>query len=856
MKYHIKTITMAVMALASIQLARADITTVTNDANVSTWDPVGGNIPFYVTTNNWAGISGNSGQGNVSAGSPVNTKYTVLSETFTITNNGAGMMSAASAGSNWVLTAISMYNSGGSGPIGVHLFDITTNLTSNNGSIYNGSGATYGFSANGDLFGNGLGLTFQNSLPGTRQQTIVLQNGPFSQDQVVLGVNHTYALEFWIATTNPANSFIWNRASFADGGGQGMGSHDGALTTNRLTLASLGAAGAAPRTFSLALFGAPTTNALSSNNLTNMIPPAIYVEDDFSTNGVSDLNPAGADYYPGTNYVYAGTTNISTTVWREWFGNGGPGGTPPPITFNPNVNVSGNTNAHGAMQINFTWNAATDGNQQWLIWHGNANTYVPTNSGGSVGVGFPQWTNIQCAVRYDPSSVKSTGGVYGVIRMLARGVGDFAQPWINSSYTTITDTNWHIINGQLVGTSADALNVADVIVGEDVGNYVPGGLTGNQTLYIDNIQLTGPGGGAVIVLPPPTVGGPTKVTPGLRLFAGPTSTIDRTVVYTQNAMQNSWVNATPAAPVTYSMSLQDYNRNIQQVMIELMGGGTTPTTYGEFADFSGPTTLWLTINPGPTASSVVAGVSWKTNNPGSNPGDASKNPYGVMISFTNSTAVGTWGLVFTGPNNGYVIAPGTVVNGSTNFTINDGTVTSDFADPVFAAFGEQPNNTAGQGAFVDVGFIGITNTAAGVQYEDFTKEGSDIIGGFTPSVQFNNGMSQTPASVIIQTTNDAWWVNWTQPAIGFTLASTTNLLSNQWINPGWYSGYQDTNAPRVMALPVGFGGKFWVLLPKDTVPTAGGQQNPYNGSSGQPGSASFPAAPNAFFRIGTNTVSP
>ncbi len=155
------------------------------------------------------------------------------------------------------------------------------------------------------------------------------------------------------------------------------------------------------------------------------------------------------------------------------------------------------------MQINFTWNAATDGFQQWLIWHGNANTYVPTNSGGSVGVGFPQWTNIQCAVRYDPSSVPSTGGVYGVIRMLARGVGDFGQPWINSSYTTITDTNWHIINGQLLGTSADALNVADIVIGEDVTSYVPGGLTGNQILYVDNVQLTGPGGGVAVQLPRP-----------------------------------------------------------------------------------------------------------------------------------------------------------------------------------------------------------------------------------------------------------------------------------------------------------------------------------------------------------------
>jgi hypothetical protein len=836
MKYYIKTIVIAALALASCQLARADILTVTNVTFTNAWTAVSGSAPFYSTS-----VSAATSQGAASAGAPA-TAFVVMSETFTITNNGAGGMSGSAASSNWMLTAISMFAGGGSGPIQIHLFDITTNLTSNNGSTLNGSGATYGFNANGDLFGNGLGLTFNNSLPIERQQVIVLQNGPLSPDQVVLGVNHTYALEFWVATTN-VNSLFWYRGSVADPGGQGMGSHDGALTTNRLTMASLGQAGGAPRTFAVALYGAPTTNALSSNNNTNLIAPSVYTQDDFSTNGVNNLNPVGADYYPGTNtstYVYSVPGNI-TNVYSEWFGNGGPGAVHVPISFNPNVNISGNTNSNGAMQLNFTWNQASDGYQQWLLWHGNANTYVPTNSGGTVGVGYPQYTNIECDVRYDASSVTSTGGVYGVVRLMARGVGDFGQPWINSSYTTITDTNWHHINGQLLATSADALNVADVIVGGDVTSYVPGGLTGNQILYIDNIRITGPAGS--VQLPPPTVGGPLKATPGLRLFAGPSSTIDRTVVYTLDQSQ-SWVGATAGSPVSYSMSLQDYNRNIQQVMIELMGGGTTPTTYGEFADFSGPTTLWLTLNPGPTASSVVARVQWKI-------GDPNQNPTNTAVAFTNSTAVGTWSLVFTGPTTGFVVAPGTVINGSTSFTIADPTVTSDFANPLFVAFGEQPNNGAGQGAYVDIGSIGITNVVDGNEFEDFTKEGSDFVANFTPSGLFKNDMSQLPAAAIIQTTNDAFWVNWTQPAISFTLSSITNLQHTNWINPGWYSGYADTNAPRVMPLPKGFNGKFWVLLPSDDLPTANGQQN-----SGSPGPASFAPAPNAFFRIGTNTVSP
>ncbi len=824
----------AVLALAACQVARADITTVTNDVNVASWDAVGGNAPFYATS-----VNATTSQGVPSAGSPSTTTYLVLSETFTITNNGAGGLSAAAASSNYVLNAISFFAGGGSGPIQVHLFDVTTNLTSNNGSILNGSGATYGFNTDGDLFGNGYGLTFSNSLPAERQEVIVLQNGPYSQDQVVLGTNHTYALEFWVPASN-TGSLDWYRGSVADPGGQGMGSHDASLATNRLTLTSLGLAGGAPRTFAVAFYGAPTTNALTVSTDTNMIAPTVYTVDDFSTNGVSDSNPVGDDYLANTNYAYNVIGNIAN-VWKEWFGNGGPGGSDLSVSFNPNVNISGNTNENGAMQLNFTWNAASDGYQQWLLWHGNANTYVPTVAGGATGVGYPQYTNVECDVKFDPSSVTNTNGVYGVIRLMARGVGDFGQPWINSSYTTITDTNWHHINGQLLASSSDALNIGDVVIGEDVTGYVKGGgLTGNQILYIDNIRITGPGGAAVVV-PPPTVGSPTKASPGLRMFAGPTSTDDRTVVYTVDQNQ-SWVGATAGSPVSYSFSLLDYNPNIEQIMVELMGDGTTPTSYGEYADYSGPTTLWLALNPGPAAGEVVANVQWKIYDPNA-------NPTNTATSFTNSTAIGTWSLVFTSPTSGYVIAPGQVIFGSTNFTIIDPNTASDFANPVFVAVGEQPNTGAGQGAYEDFGFIGITNVVDGNEYENFTTEGSDFSANFSPSVEFNNSMSELPASAIIQTTNDAWWVNWTQPAIGYTLTSTTNLTSGNWINPGWYSGYSDTNAPRVNALANGFAGKFWVLLPQDDLPTANGQQN-----SSPP--AAGPLAPDAFFRVATNTVSP
>jgi len=206
--------------------------------------------------------------------------------------------------------------------------------------------------------------------------------------------------------------------------------------------------------------------------------------------------------------------------------------------------------------------------------------------------------------------------------------------------------------------------------------------------------------------------------------------------------------------------------------------------------------------------------------------------------------------VFTSDTTGYVVAPGSVISGSTNFTLTDPNAATDFANPLQAVFGLQPNSSAGQGQYIDYGMIQITGVAGTSEFEDFTTEGSDIAANLTPSSLFNNSASFLAASTIIVTTNDSSWLNWTIPAVGFSLATTTNLTSPNWINPGWYSQYSDTNAPRVMPLPQPFGSKFWVLLPKDTIPTANGLQNT------TPPAVSYAPAPKAFFRVATNVVSP
>ena len=183
--------------------------------------------------------------------------------------------------------------------------------------------------------------------------------------------------------------------------------------------------------------GAPTNIYINNVTLSGVPTQVTYMVDDFSTNGVGPTNPTNYDWF-ATAFNY-GNGEIGN-VWHEWYGNGGLG-----IDFDQTVNVNNNTNTNGAMTLSFTWNAATDGYQQWLIWHGNNNTYLPIPGGdGTVGIGYPQYTNLECDVKFDPSSLSctNTNGVLGVLRLGVRNVGSFGAVWQPAAnYTTITDTN-------------------------------------------------------------------------------------------------------------------------------------------------------------------------------------------------------------------------------------------------------------------------------------------------------------------------------------------------------------------------------------------------------------------------------
>jgi len=662
---------------------------------------------------------------------------------------------------------------------------------------------------------------------------LVLGNGPNTQDQVVLSTNHTYALEFWVPKTGTGN-MLWTRNSVADPGGQGMGSTDQRLTASRITLNALGDAGGTPRTFMTALFGSPTTAAASVNTSTNGGALTFYTVDDFSTNGLSPSNPTNNDWF-GTTNVYIAADDEITNVYANWFGSGLPNNV-------GNISWSG-TDAQGnpgsgAMKL--TPNPA---NGQWVIHHGNYAVNPFVNS--------LVYTGVEMDVKFDvgsASAVDSLGSTnYGPLRIGVRTASN-GQDWFYYPPTIqVGNTNWVHISAALNPADPNQQNWQEFLIAMDpnINNWVAGGV-GPQTIYVDNIKFYG--SATPPPVPPPTIQMNNAIS-GLRIFAGSAvNTYDRATVSTVNESE-SWIGGT--YPVTYTFSLLSYpNNNINQTAVQLIQltgqnylGGSYPTAGNEYCDYQAPNGVWLMISPN-GAGRVTAAVFWKTNAPNTNPTNV------TMVTITNSTAIGMWKWTFTSDSGGTVTAPG---GSPVPFTINDGTVATDFANPMGAVFGLQPNSAAGEGLWEDWGFMAISNTAGPNITTDWTHQNSDFpqSSGISPDGNWSPQGSANPPEIVIQQNGlDALWVGWSTPipSTGFGVLEGTNLLnsiSGTWVQPQFYSGGADTTQPRG-GQSVLLGSKYWTLLTTGQLPTVSGTPQPTYPA------ITVPLSPNAFFVGSTN----
>jgi hypothetical protein len=347
-----------------------------------------------------------------------------------------------------------------------------------------------------------------------------------------------------------------------------------------------------------------------------------------------------------------------------------------------------------------------------------------------------------------------------------------------------------------------------------------------------------------------------RTTPGLRIFAGSTTnTYDREELDTYPDGNESWVNQ--SFPVTYAFTLLDFPvASGFQCHLFLVPTGSLPAgnnpTNNEYVDYQASNNVWLDIagrgtNPDGSSGYTVS-LLWKTNTPNANAALEALTG-GAYTNTGNQSPVGAWSLRFNNNTTGTLTPPGVA---AMPFTIADPNVVNDFAAPVMALFGLQPNTLAGEGLYIDYASISITHTAYPIS-ENFTNEPAGIT-TITSSGNWDTSDSANPAGVVlVNPTNDPIWVTWTLPDTGFGLGCAPFLPinappgysdvnygyngSNSFVLPAQYNNYNDWPVTVSRA-----GGTNWTLIPSDCLPSY-----LFNGTT--QGGLFYPLATNAYFEL-------
>jgi hypothetical protein len=325
-------------------------------------------------------------------------------------------------------------------------------------------------------------------------------------------------------------------------------------------------------------------------------------------------------------------------------------------------------------------------------------------------------------------------------------------------------------------------------------NWYPNNPPACEDFWIDNVQLVGEG-----TFPPPTLTPLAKAVQGLNAFASTeaNSFWDRQGVMLLATNGLSWVSrATAAKPVSYSFTINSFPTNIPDYTAEaylfLAPNPAAEENAPDWAETNcaivdvmstanggGQMTFLYKVNE-PAANAMYWGNSPYTNAPGS--WNGVKPDYfesGELTNVQSAALFGTWTVQFTSDTNGTLIAP-------------DGTTSSFIFPPYNAAkFAEST------GFNVYLGMV--ANTAGAI---DQAVVFSSFAISNVPSACSDNFLADTslntnlwsaayairPAGVLLVPSSAPYWVGWTLPATGFSLAESASLGTNAvWRNVSTYS---------------------------------------------------------------------
>jgi hypothetical protein len=457
--------------------------------------------------------------------------------------------------------------------------------------------------------------------------------------------------------------------------------------------------------------------------------------------------------------------STETDSWTRWWG-----GAVQTYEYDATENTSTNAGS-GALKATIQFDLATHGgDNQFAAVH-----YFSTADGARETLDGSLYTNLVFDLKFATNSPSSGGNFgyfeYGVVPT------DYSQVTLGHISVAATNGGWNHIVAPIDPNNVKITNIFGVWIKVWSGD-ASSGMTGTTTFWVDNVELIG----ITNTAPPPRPTlGLQPVTPGLQLIASAAGqTYQRQSVSTLgtdtngNATAYSWIGNTN--PVTYSVTIASYpgtNYSGFQTHIFLVPMASLPN-WESSPDWNEANVIFLQIG-NHADGSASATFRYKTNSPNGNAMLWNSNPtngaVGALAGIGNPSPLGTWSITFQSNTNVTLTAPS---GASTNFVMPAESAAL-FADPLVAVFGAQPNNNANIGQTVVLSRIEITGTPAPVD-EKFNEPTLNI-GTWQVVAQDAAGVVQAPP-------DSRFWVNWTLPANGFIVETSTNLTSGAWADSG------------------------------------------------------------------------
>ena len=387
------------------------------------------------------------------------------------------------------------------------------------------------------------------------------------------------------------------------------------------------------------------------------------------------------------------------------------------------------------------------------------------------------YTNVIFDIKIDPSTAVAKNGTdlgQLIIGFTRNGWSSDGDPTVGYYTIPLTATNWT----HVVMPISKSLSYLSQINGIYIKMWSDGHLTNTWTAYFDNLEVQ-----AIptnVPPPPPPSMMLQRATPGLQLMSTTTGGANARYSIHPVSAGYSFVNA---PHTTYAITIKEYPnsalyQNFQTHMF-LVPSGSMPWGVGDTSvDWNATNLIFLQIGNNADGGGY-ANFMYKTNFGGGWGGQVFGS--NTLAGIGSSAILGTWTLSFQNTTNVTLTTPG---GNSTNFVFPAESAAW-FADPIglYPYFGMQPNGAGNVGQASVIAEIKITGGVDGIGIPS-----PDIDDKFPAPPLDASTWGKTasdPNGVQVLGAETPFWLLWTVPDTGFSVAYNSSLLAPQslWGDP-------------------------------------------------------------------------